>query len=155
MTDRGEKSRHVMHSPRVLLVRTRPGRGRAGHRCRSVSAILWRYKCAKIAVQHPTWLRDWPVDRAGVQGGREGGRARELRESDFLSLTGIPANQCREFSHGALYPLCPLSPATLPIAGYPLDTYTLPRATPPLSPLAARRSPSALHDVTLVIPCQQ
>lgn len=47
----------------------------------------------------------WPVDPVRAQGPGE----RANYESDFLSLSGIPANQCREYSR------LRFAPATLPI----------------------------------------
>jgi len=59
----------------------------------TISVILGdTHKCTKIAAI--LLGRDWSVDG--------GAGACKLRESDFLSLSGIPANQCREFSHGVL-----------------------------------------------------
>lgn len=52
-----------------------------------MSAILGDTKCAKIAVQHPTWAGDWPVDRAG-------GGARITRERFSLAL----GNTCQSVS---------------------------------------------------------
>lgn len=102
----------------------------------------WRYTNAQ---KLPCILlgQDWSVDR--------GAGARKLRESDFLSLSGIPANQCREFSHGVLSSI--YSPATLPIAVFDVGTCSRAPASSRLpSQSVARARRHIGNSVSTIIP---